>query len=271
MGDHEIKHVQQHIPATEICAASDNNIEENERFAYLSSGTWSLMGIEVKSPIITEQSFAANFTNEGGVEGTTRFLKNITGLWLLEQCRKEWETEGASYTYTEITQLSDSAPAFQCFINPDDAGFANPTSMTQAIDAYCLSTNQKPPQNHAGYIRCIFESLALKYKQVLDLLQQIAPFSIEKLHVIGGGSQNKLLNRFTANAIGLPVVAGPAEATAIGNALMQAKGLGVVKSLDEMRSIIRRSVSPETFQPDATSLWDGAYQQFLRITTTINH
>ncbi|MDR3339563.1 MAG: rhamnulokinase [Candidatus Symbiothrix sp.] len=238
---------------------------ENERFAYLSSGTWSLMGIEVKSPIITRQSFAANFTNEGGVEGTTRFLKNITGLWLLEQCRKEWEMEGTVYTYDEITRLSDAAPAFQSFIDPDHPDFANPASMTKAIADYCRETNQKTPQNHAGYIRCIFESLALKYKYVLASLQQMAPFTIEKLHVIGGGSQNKLLNRLTANAIGMPVVAGPAEATAIGNALMQAKGLGIIQSLEEMRAIIRRSIFPETFFPENTSDWENAYQRFLSL------
>ncbi|MDR3219455.1 MAG: rhamnulokinase [Dysgonamonadaceae bacterium] len=244
---------------------------ENERFAYLSSGTWSLMGIEVKSPIITKQSFAANFTNEGGVEGTTRFLKNTTGLWLLEQCRNEWKIEGNDYTYAEITRLSDTAPAFQCFIDSDHPSFANPTSMTKAIADYCRETSQKIPQNHAGYIRCIFESLALKYRYVLDALQQMAPFAIEKLHVIGGGSQNKLLNRFTANAIGMPVVAGPAEATAIGNALMQAKGLGIVQSVAEMRAIVRRSILPETFYPENTSVWEDAYKQFLSIINNENY
>jgi len=222
---------------------------ENENFAYLSSGTWSLMGIEVKDPIINEQSFKLNFTNEGGVEGTTRFLKNITGLWLLEQCRKEWEQQGTKYSYSEIVELSHSAAGFQSFIDPDHPGFANPPVMTKAIADYCTDNGQKVPQTHAEFIRCIFDSLALKYKQVINSLQQLAPFKIEKLHVIGGGSKNKFLNQLTADAIGLPVVAGPAEATAIGNAMMQAKGLGIVRSLDEMRAIIRNSVSPEIFYP----------------------
>jgi rhamnulokinase len=223
---------------------------ENENFAYLSSGTWSLMGIEVKEPIITEETCQLNFTNEGGVEGTTRFLKNITGMWLLEQCRKEWESEGKKYTYSEIVALAESASGFSSRIDPDHPSFANPESMTQAISDYCKTRGQKSPESHAEFIRCIFESLALKYKEVLNHLQKIAPFKIEKLHVIGGGSQNKLLNQLTADAIGIPVIAGPCEATAYGNVMMQAKGLGIVKSLQEMRTIIRNSVDLETFTPN---------------------
>jgi rhamnulokinase len=223
----------------------------DERFAYLSSGTWSLMGIEVKEPIISEQSFALNFTNEGGIEGTTRFLKNITGMWLLEQCRKEWESQGQSYTYNEIVRMSDSVDSFPSIIDPDYPGFANPASMPAAIAAYCSDTNQTCPGNHAEYIRCIFNSLATKYKYVLECLKQVAPFEIERLHVIGGGSQNRLLNQLIADSIKLPVVAGPSEATAIGNVMVQAKGLGIVKSLTEMRTIISNSVSLETFYPKA--------------------
>jgi len=207
------------------------------------------MGIEVKEPIITNETYELNFTNEGGVEGTTRFLKNITGMWLLEQCRKEWETAGQKYTYSEIVELSGSVEGFRSLIDPDHPSFANPESMTRAIVEYCAEHNQKIPANPAEFIRCIFDSLALKYKNVLSDLQKIAPFPIERLHVIGGGSQNKLLNQLTADAIGLPVVAGPSEATALGNIMMQAKGLGVVKSLQEIRSIIRDSVSPEVFYP----------------------
>ena len=235
---------------------------ENENFAYLSSGTWSLMGIEVKNAIINEQTFALNFTNEGGIEGTTRFLKNITGMWLLEQCRKEWESQGTSYSYLEIIDLSTSAKGFQSLIDPDDAGFANPVNMPQAIAGYCEKTNQKMPETHAEFIRCIFDSLALKYRFVLESLRQVAPYPIEKLHVIGGGSQNRLLNQFTANATGLPVVAGPSEATAIGNVMIQAKGLGIIKSLAEMRTIIRNSVSLETFYPEDRALWEKAYNKF---------
>jgi rhamnulokinase len=234
----------------------------DEKFAYLSSGTWSLMGIEVKEPIIDEQSFNLNFTNEGGIEGTTRFLKNITGMWLLEQCRKEWESQGQSYTYDEIVRMSDSVEGFQSIIDPDYHGFANPASMTGAIAAYCTANDRKVPVTHAEYIRCIFDSLALKYKYVLNCLRQVAPFEIERLHVIGGGSQNKLLNQLIANSTGLPVVAGPSEATAIGNVMVQAKGLGIVKSLTEMRTIIGNSVSLETYYPKDSEQWNEAYKKY---------
>jgi len=238
---------------------------ENENFAYLSSGTWSLMGIEVKEPIINEDSFNMNFTNEGGVDGTTRFLKNITGMWLLEQCRKEWETEGKKYTYPEIVEMSNSVEGFQSLIDPDHSSFANPESMTTAIACYCQNTKQKAPVTDAEYIRCIFDSLALKYKVVLNALQKVAPFKIEKLHVIGGGSQNKLLNQATADSIGIPVVAGPSEATAIGNVMIQAKGLGIVHSLDEMRSVIRNSVTPEIYTPQNAGKWEEAFVRYKEI------
>jgi rhamnulokinase len=238
---------------------------ENERFAYLSSGTWSLMGIEVIDPIISDASFEMNFTNEGGVDGTTRFLKNITGMWLLEQCRKEWEKEGTSYSYPTIVELASATEGFKYLVDPDDVSFANPASMTKAIIHYCTATGQPVPQNHSQFIRCIFDSLALKYRNVLGKLQNVAPFDIEKLHIIGGGAQNKLLNQFTANAIGKPVVAGPSEATAIGNVMMQAKALGVVADLNDMRKVIRNSVTPDVFLPQDATAWEMAYQKFLTI------
>ncbi|MDH6303780.1 rhamnulokinase [Parabacteroides sp. PF5-5] len=219
-------------------------------FAYLSSGTWSLMGIEVEEPIINEASFNHNFTNEGGIEGTTRFLKNITGMWLLEQCRKEWERSGKTYTYHQIVEMAETASSFTSIVNPDDALFANPPSMTEAIATYCKASGQAAPATDAEYIRCIFCSLAARYKEVLDVLKELAPFPIEKLHVIGGGSRNGLLNQFTANAIGIPVIAGPAEATAIGNVMMQAKVAGLVKDRWEMRQLIAEVFSPETFLPE---------------------
>lgn len=238
---------------------------EDERFAYLSSGTWSLMGIEVDTPIINEESFEMNYTNEGGVEGTTRFLKNITGMWLLEQCRKEWGSEGKDYTYPEIVAMSESVKNFTYLIDPDDPSFANPESMIEAICTYCQQTSQSEPSTDAELIRCIFDSLALKYKYVLDALQKVAPFKIERLHVIGGGSKNRQLNQATANSIGLPVIAGPSEATAIGNVMLQAKGLGIVKSLQEIRSIICRSITPETYLPQDTDRWQAAYTKYIQL------
>ena len=235
---------------------------ENERFAYLSSGTWSLMGVEVKDPIITEESYRLNFTNEGGVEGTTRFLKNICGMWILEQCRKEWERDGKSYSYPEIVAMAEQATPFVRFINPDDAAFANPKSMLKAIDAFCERTNQTKPQSDAEVIRLIFESLALRYCEVLEMLEKMAPFAIDVLHIIGGGAKNRLLNQYTANATGKRVVAGPAEATAIGNIMLQAIGAGAVASLAEARAIIRNSVEQEVFIPESEELWCEAYKRF---------
>lgn len=235
-----------HDTASAVAAApaTDTN------FAYLSSGTWSLMGIEVEKPILSEESYRNNFTNEGGIEGTTRFLKNITGMWLLEQCRKEWERSGQTYSYPQIVGMAEEAAAFPSLVNPDDSSFANPASMTAAIAAYCRNSNQPAPSTHAEYVRCIFCSLASRYRDVLAVLKDIAPFPIEKLHVIGGGSRNKLLNRFTANAIGIPVVAGPAEATAIGNIMIQAKAAGLVKGRWEMRRLIAGAFPPEIFLPE---------------------
>jgi rhamnulokinase len=238
---------------------------ENERFAYLSSGTWSLMGIEVVDPIISEASFDMNFTNEGGVDGTTRFLKNITGMWLLEQCRKEWEKDGTSYNYATIVELASASEGFRFLIDPDDPSFANPKSMVNAIMDYCAATGQGVPQNNAQFIRCIFDSLALKYRDVLSKLQNMAPFNIEKLHIIGGGAQNRLLNQFTSNAIGMPVVAGPSEATALGNIMMQAKALGAVSDLNEIRKVIKDSVIPDVFMPQDATAWEMAYKKFIGI------
>lgn len=238
---------------------------ENERFAYLSSGTWSLMGIEVVDPIINEASFNMNFTNEGGVDGTTRFLKNITGMWLLEQCRKEWKKEGKDYSYGKIVEMASSCEGFKFLVDPDDPSFANPLSMLSAISEYCEKTGQGKPGTDDQIIRCIFDSLALKYKNVLSKLEDVAPFKIEKLHIIGGGAQNKLLNQFASNAIGIPVVAGPSEATAIGNIMMQAKAMGAVKDLHEMREVISNSVTPDVFTPQEPDLWKKAYAKFISI------
>lgn len=238
---------------------------ENECFAYLSSGTWSLMGIETREPIITEETSRLNFTNEGGVGGTTRFLKNICGMWILEQCRKEWSREGKEYSYSEIVEMAGTAEPFARFINTDDPSFANPKSMLGAINDFCVRSGQTPPQSDAEVVRCVFESLALRYREVLDMLEGIAPFAIDVLHIIGGGSKNALLNQYTANAIRKRVIAGPSEATAIGNVMMQAIGAGVVGSLTEARSIIRHSVQTEEFTPQDEESWQKAYEKFKAI------
>jgi rhamnulokinase len=216
----------------------------DEHFAYLSSGTWSLMGIEVPTPIINAASAAANFTNEGGIDGTTRFLKNITGMWLLEQCRKKWHAEGRDYSYAQLVDMARAEAAFPGRINPDDPRFANPADMPAEICA-ALSVSCTDAQ----IVSCIYHSLAERYKEVLDLLQTFAPFLIEKLHVIGGGSANELLNQWTADALGIPVVAGPTEATAIGNLMLQARSAGLVADRWQMRRLIADTFQVKTYLP----------------------
>lgn len=243
---------------------------ESKNIAYISSGTWSLMGIEVDEPIITEESSQHNLTNEGGVDGTTRFLKNIAGMWLLEECRRKWGQDGKNYTYGEIVKMAQSAEGFKFLVEPDDSSFASPQNMIDSIVEYCEKTGQGKPQTDAEIIRCIFDSLAFKYKYTLNSLQRMAPFNIETLHVIGGGSQNALLNQMTANALNIPVVAGPSEATAIGNIMLQAKGVGLVDSLDDMRKIIRNSVKPELFLPQNQDVWEKEYEKYLSVVEPID-
>ena len=221
----------------------------DEKFAYLSSGTWSLMGIETQAPVINAESTRLNFTNEGGIEGTTRFLKNITGMWILEQCRKVWEPDGKKYSYAEIEAMARSEASFTSLINPDDPRFAAPANMVEAIDSYLAETGQAPATSIAQYISCIYHSLANRYREVVDMLRGFASFPIEKLHVIGGGSANDTMSQWTADALGIPVVAGPMEATAIGNVMIQAKAAGLVKDRWEMRSIIAKAFAVKTFYP----------------------
>lgn len=238
---------------------------KDEHFAYLSSGTWSLMGIETKEPIINELSYKRNFTNEGGVEGTTRFLKNICGMWLLERCRKEWGDD-APADYGTLLSEAMKVEAFRSIINPDDEMFANPSNMQQAIKDYCAKTGQHVPGGYAEICRCIFESLALRYRQVAGYLKEMASFPIDTLHIIGGGSLNDYLNQFTANATGLTVLAGPQECTALGNIMLQAKAAGEVGDIFDMRRIIADSIMMKRFDPKDKDEWDKAFEKFESIT-----
>ena len=237
---------------------------ENENFAYLSSGTWSLMGIEAKNPVINEVTYDLNFTNEGGADGSIRLLKNICGMWLIERCKKEWEAE-LPLTYSDIVKEAEKSPPFASFINPDAQCFANPELMIEAIKNYCKETGQRVPVTIGEIARCIYESLALRYKQVLENLEKLADFPIQTLHIIGGGSKNNMLNQFTANAIGIRVVSGPSEATAMGNILMQAKAAGSVKSTEEIRNISRNSCDLEEFKPSFTEEWSVQYIKYLKV------
>lgn len=239
---------------------------QDEKFAYLSSGTWSLMGIESREAIINEKSYTLNFTNEGGVEGTTRFLKNICGMWLYERCRKEWPDEVRAKSHLQLQEDSMKVEGFKSLINPDDPMFANPSSMIEAIQAYCRNTHQPVPQSVAEICRCIFDSLALRYRQVMGYLREFAPFDINVLHIVGGGSKNYFLDQFTASSCGVTVLAGPQEGTAIGNIMLQAKAAGLVKDIWEMRKIIANSIEPKKFEPQDPETWDKAYQKYLAIT-----
>ncbi len=237
---------------------------DNERFAYLSCGTWSLLGIETDDAIISEESFKYNFTNEGGIEGTTRFLKNICGMWLLERCRKEWTCAEAPSDVNKLNADASQEIAFRSFINPDDTLFSNPPSMISAIQDYCKGTGQPIPEGYRQISRCIFDSLAMRYREVLDYLKELAPFQIEKLHVIGGGTYNHYLMQMTSNSTGLPVITGPVEGTAIGNIMLQAKAAGLVKDIFEMRKIISNSIEMRHYEPKDKEIWDEGYEKYLK-------
>ena len=236
---------------------------QDERFAYLSCGTWSLLGIETQNAIINEKSFQYNFTNEGGIEGTTRFLKNICGMWLLERCRKEWTDAPADVNQVNADAMQ--AEPFRSLINPDDPRFANPVSMVAAIRSYCKETGQSIPDDYRQMARCIFESLALRYRQVLNYLRELAPFPIERLHVIGGGTYNQYLMQMTANSLGIPVLTGPVEGTAIGNIMLQANAAGLVHDRFEMRKVIADSIELKTYLPADKEAWDKPYERFEEI------
>lgn len=207
-------------------------------FAYLSSGTWSLMGIETDKPVISDRAFAMNFTNEGGVEGSVRFLKNIAGMWLLEQCRKEWKLAGKDYGYADIMSMASKGRGFNVTVNPDDPALSNPDSMTAAISRLCMEKSGKAPADDSEMVSCIFRSLASRYREVLDILRELSPHDIDSLYIVGGGVRNTLLNSMTEEATGVKVIEGPAEATAIGNCMVQAQAAGLVRDRHEYRRII---------------------------------
>ena len=233
---------------------------ENKDFAWLSSGTWSIMGCEADQPCLNERALAYNFTNEGGVFGTWRLSKNITGLWLVQECHREW-----NLPYDELTHLAADATPFLAFVDPDDASFLHPGGMPEKIHAYCTRTHQAIPQTKGEIIRVALESLAMKYRFILERLENLTGRRLSPLHIIGGGTKNKLLNQFTAASIGRIVVTGPVEATAIGNILMQAITLGHISSLSEARDMVRHSFSPEIYQPGQRSGWDEAYAKFVKM------
>jgi rhamnulokinase len=231
-------------------------------WAYISSGTWSLMGVELKQPLVSEAALAANFTNEGGVGGTIRFLKNIMGLWLVQECRRAWERAGAAYSYDELMRQAEAATPFASLVNPDDPSFILPANMPAALADFCRKSGQPAPESVGGTVRCALESLALCYRWVLERLETLTGQRAEVIHIVGGGSQNALLNQFTADACNRPVLAGPVEATAIGNVLVQALGVGVLGSLADAREVVRRSFEVRTFTPRQPDAWQAPYERF---------
>ncbi|MDR3210535.1 MAG: rhamnulokinase [Planctomycetota bacterium] len=233
---------------------------------YISSGTWSLMGAELNSPIINDATFAKNFTNEGGVDGTIRFLKNITGMWILEECRRTWAKEGEKLDYATITRLGEQAAPLQRVINPTDIRYQAPGEMPSRINQALKESKQLPAREKGEFIRLILDSLALCYRYTGETLEELTGRKYNVIHIVGGGSQNTLLNQLTADATGKVVKAGPVEATALGNSLMQAMALGDIGSLAEGREVIRNSVEVTTYQPSGNSeRWNDAYQRFLKL------
>lgn len=233
---------------------------QNYNWAYLSSGTWSLMGVEVSRAIVNDKTFQYEFTNEGGVENTIRLLKNIMGLWLMQECRRQWQREGVELSYPEMTEMAQKAEPFARHIEVDYSGFLAPGDMPERINSYLAETGQKPIDDKGQMMRVILESLALKYRVIMERLEDITGQKIDCLHIVGGGIQNELLCQFTANAIGKKVVAGPIEATASGNLLIQAKAAGQIKTLAELREIVRNSFELKEYQPQEASLWDEQYK-----------
>jgi rhamnulokinase len=239
-------------------------------WCYISSGTWSLMGVETPAPVVNDLCRELNFTNEGGVGGTTRLLKNIAGLWLVQECRRIWNQSGRNFGWHDLTLLAAQAPPLRSIINPDDAAFLAPADMSEAIRDYCRRTSQTVPDSEGAVIRCALESLALKYRQVLGWLEQLVGGRIETIHIVGGGTQNHQLCQMTADACNRQVIAGPVEATAIGNLMMQSVAAGDVSTIAEAREVIRRSFSVESYEPTNAAAWDAPYARFLELQSSKN-
>jgi len=248
-----------HDTASAVAAAP----ADGDSWCYISSGTWSLMGVELDAPVIDARSLALNLTNEMGACGKTRLLKNITGLWLLQECRRAWALAGREYSYDELTTMATGAPPFSAVIDPD--AFLEPDEMPSKISAHCHATGQKAPESAAAIARTIFESLALRYREVLESLESLLGRRLGTIHIVGGGSRNRVLNQFVADACGRTVIAGPAEATAMGNVLIQAMGAGELAGLSAVREIVRRSCALETFTPRPAAAWDRAYEKFREV------
>jgi len=250
------------LPGSHDTASAVAAVAARGDTAFLSSGTWSLVGIELDAPVITPEALGLNFTNEGGVDRTTRLLKNVMGLWLLQSCRKSWSSEGQDYSYEELTHLAERQARFAFLCDPDDRSFLSPADMPRAIDQFCERTDQPRPSSPAGYARGILESLAFKYRLIIESLERLLGRRIEQIRVIGGGSKNELLNQLTADATGKRVLAGPAEATSLGNLAVQMVAAGAVGSFAEVRGLIERSFGTKIYEPLDPGRWDAEARRF---------
>ena len=238
---------------------------ERPDFCYISLGTWALMGIESPRPVINEKVLELNFTNEGGVGNTIRLLKNITGMWLVQECRRTWNQAGRNWDWEDLNRLSAAAKPLVSFINPDAADFLAPDNMPQAICRFCKRTGQPVPEDEGAVLRCALESIAMKVRQVFGWCEELAGGRLQTIHIVGGGTQNRQLCQAAADACGRRVVAGPIEATAIGNLMMQAVATAEVASIAEAREVIRRSFQVEEYEPQNTAAWDAAYEKFSAV------
>lgn len=238
---------------------------EEDKYAYLSSGTWSLLGVELEKPVINDDTYNLNYTNEGGFNNTVRLLKNIMGLWIYQECRRDWAKKGENFSYDELDRMVAEAEPFVAFIDPDSDLFYSPGQMPDKIVEYCSRTGQRVPENKAQILRCVIESLALKYRQALEGLEKVVGYKIPVLHVVGGGCKNVILSQFTANAIGRPVKAGPVEATSTGNLACQLIALGEVANLSQARAVVRESFPTKDYLPEDSERWEEAYSRFLKV------
>jgi rhamnulokinase len=232
-------------------------------FAFCSSGTWSLFGVESESPVLTDAVYQSNLSNEGTVQGTFRLLKNIMGLWLIQECRRAWQNQGQSLCWADIIGAAKKESAFRSIIDPDFAPFFAPDGMVEKIQKYCIATQQPIPESVGQIARCVYESLALKYRWTLERLEEIKGASIDTLNIVGGGSANGLLCQLSADATGRPVIAGPAEGACAGNLLMQAAALGELSGVGELREVVRRSFELKEYTPHPSQLWQDAYGRLL--------
>jgi rhamnulokinase len=256
-------------PASHDTGSAVAAVVARDGTAFISSGTWSLVGTELDSPIITNESSGLNFTNEGGVCGTTRFLKNVMGLWMLQCCRQSWLSQAQVFDYREMMELASREPEFGYLVDPDDESFLHPANMLTAIDRFCARTQQPCPKTPGAYVRTVLESLAFKYRQVIDDLERLIERPIHEIRIIGGGSKNRLLNQFTADATGRRVLAGPAEATALGNIAMQILATGAASSLRQVRTMVDHSFPTEIFEPRESDKWERHRARFQHYTETV--